>query len=264
MRMPIAINPQDGMQIHYVVEGRDGPVLIMQYGFMGYIDAWYEAGYVDALAGEIRLVLFDPRGMEKSDRPHDPDAYTNAKMASDVLALLDAVGAESGHFYGYSRGGRVGYELALNCGDRIRSVAIGAMHPYRRDPAQFTEQIEMFQMGWERSIPYHEERNGPLDPANREQLLRNDSLALAAASIAAQQDRGFDDALAEIKTPTLIFAGDRDVTFHGQSRSAAETMPGGRFVNLAGVDHGETFWRCDLVASLLRDWVFETHRNPVG
>ncbi|MEZ4573125.1 MAG: alpha/beta fold hydrolase, partial [Thermomicrobiales bacterium] len=201
---------------------------------------------------------FDPRGMEQSDRPHEPDSYASAKMAGDVLALLDAVGVKTGHFYGYSRGGRVGYELALNHGGRIESVIVGAMHPYRRDPAQFTEQIEMFQMGWERSIPFHEQRNGPLDPGDREQLLRNDSQALAASSIAARDDPGFDEALGEIRTPMMIFAGDRDESFYGGSRAAANAIPGARFVCLEGIDHGESFHRSDLVAPLIHDWLFQT------
>ncbi len=256
--MPFATNPDDGVRIHYAVEGRTGPVLILQYGFMGYIDAWYEAGYVEALASDMRLVIFDPRGMEGSDRPHDPGAYTTTRMARDVLALLDAVGVEAGHYYGYSRGGRVGYELALRHGDRLRSVIVGAMHPYHRDPDQFDEQIEMFEMGWERSIPHHEQRNGPLDPEARAQLLRNDSQALAASCVAAQRAPGFDDRLGEIEVPALILAGDRDAAFHDDSRRAAAAMPGGHFMSLPGIDHGETFMRSDLVAPLIRDWVSET------
>ena len=250
--MPYATNPSDGVRIHYTVEGESGPVLVMQYGFMGYIGVWNEAGYVAALSPDVRLVLFDPRGMEGSDRPHDPDAYTTARMATDVLALLDAVGAETGHFLGYSRGGRVGYELALRPGERIRSVMIASMHPYRRDPAEFDEQIAMFEMGWERSIPLDEARHGPLDPRVRELFLRNDSLALAASCIATQRDAGFDDLLDAIVTPTLIYAGDKDEKFHDQARAAADAMPGGTFVSLPELDHDATFWRSDLSVPLIR------------
>ena len=250
--MPFAMNPEDGVRLHYVVEGDAGPAVVMQYGFMGYIDAWYAAGYVEALSSEFRLAVFDPRGTEQSDRPHDPKWYRNERLAGDVIAILDAVGVETGHFWGYSRGGRIGYELALNHGERINSVVIGAMHPYRRDPEQFAEQIDLFSMGWDRSIPLWEERNGPLDPEAREQLLRNDSQALAAASIATRDAPGLDDQLDEIVTPTLIYAGDRDTTFYEPAKRAAAAMPGARFVSLPGLDHGTSFATSDIVVPIVR------------
>lgn len=253
--MPYATNQTDGVRIHYRCASDRGPVVIMQYGFMGYIDAWYEAGYVDALASDFQLVMIDPRGMEASDRPHDPAMYSMDRMAGDVLAVLDDVGASKGHFWGYSRGGRVAFALGQAHGDRIRSIIVGGMHPYRRDPETFAEQIEMFQLGWERSMPLHEAQHGPLDDHSRKLLLSNDSQALAAASIAAQRDPGFDGRLDEIGLPALIYAGDGDGQFYGQARQAAQAMPGAEFVALPGINHGQTFERSDIVAPIVREFI---------
>jgi pimeloyl-ACP methyl ester carboxylesterase len=255
--MPYATNLHDGVRIYFEVKGETGPIIVMQYGFMGYIDAWREAGYVDLLADDYRLALIDPRGMEQSDRPHEPEQYASERMASDIIAVLDSLDAKSGHFWGYSRGGRIGYELATWSDSRIQSVIIGAMHPYRREPETFAEQIELFSMGWDRSIPHFEAQNGPLDANARDQLLRNDSQALAAASIAAQRDPGPAESLEKFDVPVLIYAGGEDKDFFTLAKEAAADIPSARFVELPGLDHDETFWRSDLVAPIVRSFLRE-------
>ena len=67
----------DGVRIHYRVEG-EGPPLFLHMGFSVDLTGWYEWGYVDALKDDYRLILIDPRGHGKSDKPHDPAAYQSA------------------------------------------------------------------------------------------------------------------------------------------------------------------------------------------
>lgn len=101
--MPFANN--DGIRIHYHVEG-SGPPVVLHAGFTVDLEAWYEWGYVDALRPEYRLILIDPRGHGKSDKPHDPAAYEMSLRAGDVLAVLDNLGLQQAHYIGYSMGGR--------------------------------------------------------------------------------------------------------------------------------------------------------------
>ena len=81
------------------------------------------------------------------------------------------------------------------------------------------------------------------------------SLAMAASCIATQKDAGFERQLGDIETPVLIYAGDRDEEFHDLACKAAGVMPSARFVSLPELNHGETFWRIELVAPLLRELV---------
>jgi pimeloyl-ACP methyl ester carboxylesterase len=46
------------MRIRYRVEG-SGPPLVLQHGFTQSIEDWAEAGYVDTLKGDFRLILVD-------------------------------------------------------------------------------------------------------------------------------------------------------------------------------------------------------------
>src|SRR5437763_14786365 len=70
--MPYADN--GNIRIHYQVEG-EGPALVLQHGFTESVTDWYEAGYVEALRRDYRLILIDARGHGASDKPRDPDAY---------------------------------------------------------------------------------------------------------------------------------------------------------------------------------------------
>src|SRR4051794_35255926 len=99
--MPYASN--GGVRIHYHLDGNGaGPPLVLQHFFGGSVEDWHDAGYVAALGGDYRLILIDARGHGLSDKPRDPDAYAFARMADDVVAVLDDLGHDRAHFYGYS------------------------------------------------------------------------------------------------------------------------------------------------------------------
>ena len=107
--MPYADN--DGVRIHYRVEGQ-GPPLVLQHGFSESVVDWYEAGYVDALRSDYRLILIDARGHGASDKPHDPDAYELERRVTDVVAVLDGLAIKKAVFWGYSMGGWIGFGTA--------------------------------------------------------------------------------------------------------------------------------------------------------
>jgi pimeloyl-ACP methyl ester carboxylesterase len=88
--MPYAINAD--VRIHYQVVGT-GPPLVLHHWTFSSLDAWYELGYVDALANEHRLILIDSRGHGRSDAPHDTAAYRPEARVGDIVAVLDELAA---------------------------------------------------------------------------------------------------------------------------------------------------------------------------
>src|SRR6516225_10224445 len=49
------------VRIHYQVQG-EGPALVLQHGFTESVVDWYEAGYVERLRPDYRLIMIDARG----------------------------------------------------------------------------------------------------------------------------------------------------------------------------------------------------------
>lgn len=241
--MPRVIN--GGVSIHYRVEGA-GPPLILQHGYTDSSETWYEMGYVDALKSNCRLILIDSRGHGQSDKPHDLPSYTPAKFASDIIAVLDDLGAGKVGYWGYSQGGKIAFALARHALDRITCFVVGgasasAASAYPTEPGKEDPLIAALRSGPGGIIKvFGEWATDPL----RKRLLENDTAALIACR---QQGLGdFADVVGKIAVPTLFYAGSAD-PIHDPARQSASEVSGAQFVSLPGLNHIAAMCRSDLV-----------------
>src|SRR5712692_208209 len=79
--MPFAFNK--GVRVHYEVFG-EGPPLFLHVGAGAEWDLWKLAGYLDRLDG-YRLIVNDPRGRGRSDRPRTLAAHRMKKYVEDEI-----------------------------------------------------------------------------------------------------------------------------------------------------------------------------------
>jgi pimeloyl-ACP methyl ester carboxylesterase len=171
-----------GISIHYRVEG-NGPPLVLGHGITDSSDFWYERGYVEALKPKYRLVLIDFRGHGQSDKPHDPPSYTVAKVASDIVAVLDDLGMKTAAYWGYSMGGRIGFALARHALDRVSCFVIGGAPASTAsavggEPGKEGPLMAAFRSG--RPEEVSKVWGEGVTPALRERVLANDMAALMA------------------------------------------------------------------------------------
>lgn len=257
--MPYATN--EGVRIYYERVG-NGPPLVLQHGFTSSLEGWRDSGYVDALKGDYELILLDARGHGKSDKPHDPAAYAYDTRTADVLAALDDAGIARATFWGYSMGGHIGYAIGQYAPERFDALILGGMHPYARDPAQSRQRAEAIRSGgMEGYVADGERRNGPTPPRMRARVLANDPEALAAATIASGDAPNFDEALANLRIPVLIYAGDHDQPIHDEAARAAIGKGHVTFVSLPGLNHGEVSRRSDAVLPHVRAFLAGIQRS---
>lgn len=220
-----------GTRIHYSVMG-EGPALVLHHGSGSNAAVWIQHGYVKALRSRYRLVLLDARGHGQSDKPHGRALHTLELRVGDVTAVLDALGIESAHFFGYSMGGWIGFGMAKHVPSRIRSLILGGAHPFA-DPSvsgvELSDADDSHAFLRAMAVVLGE----PLTPENERFLLRNDARAVIA-SLQERVDLG--DVLLRIRVPSLLFAGSADRR-HALVERAAGELSDARFVSLPDLGH---------------------------
>jgi pimeloyl-ACP methyl ester carboxylesterase len=243
--MPFATSP-DGVRIHYEIEG-SGSWLVLQTGGAGHGTMWRDAGYLDVLAGSYRCVLLDHRGHGLSDAPSAPDAHRIERYVTDIISVLDAVGAERAAFWGYSQGADVGLELAATRGERLAAlVTTGVVDD--PDPAQaHSETLEALgdikRRGWDAIVPDYE--NADIPAWFKRQIAETDP-RMVALWWEANVDRTPWARFPLIDAPVFMVVGEEEDP-HGWNAEAARRMPRAEVLRLAGLDHLSAYVRSDLV-----------------
>jgi pimeloyl-ACP methyl ester carboxylesterase len=119
----------------------EGPLVLLLHGFPDSIATFRNQLPALAAAG-YHAVAVTLRGYEPSSQPADGD-YHAIRLAEDVVAWVDALGAARAHLVGHDWGASIAYAAAALAPDRFASLTTLAVpHParfaeaYAADPAQ--------------------------------------------------------------------------------------------------------------------------------
>ena len=247
----------NGMTFRARVAGESGEPVILLHGFPETSHMWVnllpkleEAGY--------RCVAPDQRGYSAGARPEGIENYTYRAIASDVIAIADAVGFEKFHLIGHDWGAGAGWAALAVDPQRIQSwAALSVPHiasfgaAIREDPDQQkrSEYVTFFQEPGVAEAALSEDDfarlKGIWNQSSAEEVEEYLSVfrqpgALAAALNWYRGSRGIDpkgDPAVEfgpVSTPTLLIWGNQDMAIGRKSvEDAAAHMTGPyRFVEL--------------------------------
>lgn len=114
-----------GRSFEYVAQGRGPATLLVHPGGPG-LTYHYLRGLLQLANANLRVILFNPRGVGHSWAPKNPREYTIANMAEDVEAVRRAFGIRELHLLGYSAGGFVALEYAHRHENRLTSLLLCA------------------------------------------------------------------------------------------------------------------------------------------
>ena len=126
--MPYAINR--GVRVYWEEQG-EGPPMLLIMGLSFTLEMWHRIR--PALAEKYRVIVFDNRGVGRSDSP--PGPYSIGIMARDAYTVLDAANVRDPvTLVGASMGGMIAQELALRYPSRFRALLLGctACGPFYR------------------------------------------------------------------------------------------------------------------------------------
>jgi len=251
-----------------------GAAVILLHGFPQDRHSWDRVTPALAEAGH-RVLAPDLRGYSPGARPAARSAYRNSQLASDVLALADAAGAERFHLAGHDWGAALAWYVAGRHPERVISLAaLSVPHPQAFTRAMITGSqaarswyMAAWQLPWlpERTLSRHDGRalrdmmvSSGLDPASADHYaaraqepggLRGPLSWYRAMPFSLREPAG------PVRVPTLFAWGNRDRFISpAAARLCGRYVTGPyRFAELDGASHWLPEQASDQVAGLLTE-----------
>jgi pimeloyl-ACP methyl ester carboxylesterase len=243
----------NGARIWYSAHGVGVPVVLL-HGGLGHSGNW---GYqVPALIENgYRAVVIDSRGHGRSTRDRQPYSYD--LMASDVLAVMNALHLDQVVLVGWSDGACTALILAAQYPSRVAGVFFFAcnMDPTGVKPFEPTPVLN-------RCFARHTADYKQLSatPDQFKQFVEDVSLMQRTQPNYSTQD------LAKINVPVRIVHSERDEFIRREhAEYLARTIPGASFLLLDGVSHFAPLQRPEQFNTAMLKFVGEVYgRKLVG
>lgn len=236
----------NGTTLHYSLEGpADAPCVTFAHALANNMTLWDRTA--SKLKDRYRVLRYDQRGHGAS--PATPAPYTFPMLMSDAVALLDAVGIGKTHWVGLSIGGMIGYGLAIDHGDRLRSLVACDSRPdappdyavyfqSRIDKAAKAGMDGVVESTIERWFtPESLAAKLPVLDQVRSMIRTTDPVGHEGCC-EALKTLSFGPRLNEIRVPTLILGGEKDKGAPPEILAkAARLIPGAEHAIIPGAGH---------------------------
>lgn len=225
----------DGARLWYATCGSGSPVILL-HGGLGHSGNW---GYQvpTLLAAGYRPILIDTRGHGRSTRDGRP--YHYELLATDVLAVLDALGLARAAFVGWSDGACIALILAMRAPERVAGVFFFGCN---MDPSG-TNVLVTDNPLIDRCFARHAADYARLSatPDDFRPFVEAVSLMMATEPNYSARE------LAGIRVPVTIAQSERDEFIRREhAEYLARTIPGAALVILPDVTHFAPLQRPDL------------------
>jgi pimeloyl-ACP methyl ester carboxylesterase len=225
----------DGTRLAYHQIGEGNPLVCLPGGPM---QASAYLGDLGGLSAHRSLVLLDLRGTGESAVPADQTSYRCDRLVDDVEALRAHLGRDRIDVLAHSAGGSLAVLYAARYPDRVGRLALVTPSPVavgleitdldrrqvaelRRGEPWFPDAFAAFERiwsgeataaDWAAIAPFTHGRWDDASQAHRdrEASQRNADAAAVYYSAGAVDPQGTRSALAQLRAPVLLFAGEYD------------------------------------------------------
>jgi pimeloyl-ACP methyl ester carboxylesterase len=221
-----------------------GPAVVFLHG--GFLDRHAWDPQMAAFAKQFRVIRYDIRPFGESSTPKE--AYNTPE---DLVRLLDHLKVDRAHLIGHSFGGGVALDFALQQPDRVNSLTLVAAPPGGFVPPQeelkqisaifaaVKEGDDAIVKAWLDHPMWSVARTRPALVKEIETITRRNlaPFRLPSAPYIPMKPAAIDR-LSEVKVPTLVILGDRDMP---SIKQAAEVLTkgiqGAHLKIVPGADH---------------------------
>jgi pimeloyl-ACP methyl ester carboxylesterase len=252
----------DTVRFAYRRWGKPGgfPLVFMNY-FTGNLDGW-DPLVADGFAAEYDVILFNNAGVASSG---GETPGTVSEMTRHAVAFCDALGLKEFHAVGFSLGGMIAQQLALDHPDRVKRIMLLGTGPRGGEGMTFTE-LSADEQAADPDRFLLTAFFSPTDASqaagraylNRLAARTHDrdlpvSVRTAEAQLRAIREWGMVPSsnryatLQNIKHPTLVVAGNKDiVVLPINAFILAERLPDAQLIMYPDSNHGAQYQHADL------------------
>jgi len=239
------------IQIHYEVYGAGFPMLMIT-GLSANID-WWDPRIIQELSKKFKVVVFDNRGAGRTDISNR--TYSIRLFAEDTAGLMHALKISRAHVFGISMGGMIAQELALNYPEKVEKLVLCSTNCGGAKAVLPSHEVFKMLMADKSAVSpedivkmtmplllTEDFIKGNLDfvELRVQQMLRAPiSTEAFMRQLNAIMTFNTSDRLSQIRTPTLILHGKKDILVPPENGSIlAEAIPNAKLVYFENSAHG--------------------------
>ena len=231
-----------------------GPAILLLHGFTGSSKTW--ESLIELLADKYSLITVDILGHGLADAPLDSKYYRMAETIGALEEVLDYFDVSEVIWLGYSMGARIALSAAVSLSNLTRGLIMESGSPGlqtqdERSARKVQDEalagwmekvsIEDFVDYWQ-SIPLWKSQEALSDEARQKlmrQRLMNSKVGLANSlrGVGTGAQPHLHGNLGEIKSPTLLIAGEYDSKYVEIAHDMMRSLVNGTISIEAGAGH---------------------------
>lgn len=251
----------NGVKIHYTVQGKGQPVLLIHGFGVNMMVQWDLPGVTKALIPNYQVISMDNRGHGRSGKPEELEKY-GMEMVEDAVRLLDHLKIQKASVIGYSLGGFITNKLLVTHPDRIQCAVLGGAGWGRPDDVEGQKLMDSIADSLEqgKGLGPLIDRLTPADATKRtaEQVEEANKMllsfnpnpkVLAAVMRGAKQFGVTEDQLKANKIPVLALIGSKD-PIKDQVDPMVGKMPNFKAIVIDGGDHMSTPGKAEFIKAI--------------
>jgi pimeloyl-ACP methyl ester carboxylesterase len=274
----LSSNPQDikkvkvdDINIGYKIFGKSGPPLLLIMGFGGTMNNW-DPIMIKKLSLNHTVIVFDNRGVGSTELGNKN--FSISQFAKDTVGLINALHINKTDVIGFSMGGFIAQEIALNNPEKINKLVIYASNCGGRESTPPTPELSklvqntsksmqeildgvtalIFPKEWSIQNPQVIEtvKEGYKIPP----VISMDTIQKQGIASSYWYNAGVCNQLEKITIPTLIVVGTKDIlTPKANSLLMTEKIPDAWLVQIKDGGHGVMYQYPDKFTSIVQDFL---------
>jgi pimeloyl-ACP methyl ester carboxylesterase len=229
-------------KLYYEVAG-DGEAIIFLHGFSLDHRMWLKQ--IEHFSRQFRVIALDARGHGCSDAPESD--YSREDRVNDILNLSRHENLDEFHLVALSMGGGDALSFAIDFPEKLKSLTVvGTVAAGWRPSKKFKDYstmarqkgIEEARKDYIEDVLINYQKRNPSLKKKLESMMKDFSGKPWTDPMKGKYSIRFDlELLHDLKVPTLIVVGQKDILFRPMAEKLNDLISGSKLAIMAGVGH---------------------------